>query len=244
MLNLFPPKIKPILNDKSLLPFLLSSKTRAFSSSHSSSSLYISNLITGILNSKNPKQALKLFNSVSRTINPLKTLKLHSAVTYRLTDAKLYVNARCLLKDLIETLLKNRKSHKVCSSIFNAFMQFEGAGSNTNVFGVLIIALCEKGLVDEAYWVYRKIGRLPAIQACNAILDGFLKAGRVEFMWEVYGLMVSNGMLPTDVSYGILIDACCGLGDNERSNMLFDEMVEKGFETDSCDLHDTDPWPV
>ncbi|CAI9782741.1 unnamed protein product [Fraxinus pennsylvanica] len=89
--------------------------------------------------------------------------------------------------------------------------------------------LCEKGLVDEAYCVYQKIRRLPATQSCNAILDGFLKAGWVEFMWEVYGRMVSNGMLPIDVSYGILIDACCDLGDNARAKVLFDEMVEKGL---------------
>ncbi|KZV23300.1 pentatricopeptide repeat-containing protein [Dorcoceras hygrometricum] len=228
MLNRSPPKIRPIFRQISSLA--LNSSSAASVYSPSTSSPFLSNLATSILESRTPKQALKVFNAASRTINPARTLKLHSAIIHFLTEAKLYVKARCLIKDLIETLSTTRKPHKVCSSIFNALNQGQTSGDNLNVFGVLIVALCEKGLVDEGYWVYRKLVKLPALQVCNALLNGILKSGRVEFMWNVYGDMVLKGAYPSEVTYGILMDAYRDRGDFAKAKELFDEMIEKGLK--------------
>ena len=73
------------------------------------------------------------------------------------------------MKDLIDNLLQTRKPHRACSSVFNALSRLESSKFDSNVFGVLIFALSEMGLVEEAYWVYRKIGELPAVQACHEL---------------------------------------------------------------------------
>ncbi|GAA0187507.1 hypothetical protein LIER_34795 [Lithospermum erythrorhizon] len=219
---MFPPSkiqrtltIRPLLNPIST-PF-----------SSSSSSTNLSNLITAILNSKNSDQALYLFNTAPKNfkLDPKNNLKLHSAVVYFLTGSKLYLTARCLIKDLTETLQKTKKPHKVCSLIYDSLNELDCYKRDYNVFGVLIIALCELGLVDEAYRVYKRMGTLPQIQACNKLLDVLLRKGRVGFMWDVYEDMVSRGAVSTVVTYGVLIDACCIEGDMERAVILFDEML-------------------
>ena len=69
---------------------------------------------------------------------------------------------------------------------------------------------------------------MPAVQACHALLDGFVKMGRFDLMWEVYEDMVSRGLLPNVVTYGILVDACCDQGNMPKAHKIFDEMVERG----------------
>ncbi|KAL0355538.1 UNVERIFIED_CONTAM: hypothetical protein Sradi_4000700 [Sesamum radiatum] len=239
MTKFSPPRMTPLLNQKTSLAFLCSSATPSFPSAPSSP--YLSNMAAAILNSPTPQQALRIFNSASRNVNPAKTLELHSAIVHFLTEAKLYVKARCLIEGLIENLRRTQKPHKVCSSIFNALKHVQTSGCPPNVFGVLIGALCARGLADEGYWVYRKMGKLPAIQACNALLNGILKTGRVELMWEVYYDMVLNGLLPSEVTYGILIDASCDRGDFVKARLLFEE-IERGIKTDGCDLHDPYTW--
>lgn len=223
MLKIFPPKSKSVLSKRAPIH-----PHRFLQFSSSSSSPFVSSIITSILNSKTQEEALEIFHSA--TINPHKNLKVHSAIIHCLTEAKSYIHARCLIKDLIEELQKFRKPRRACSSVFKALSQLGSDNSTSNVYGVLIIALCEMGLIDEAYWVYQKIGTLPAMQACNAFLDGLCKRKRFDFMWEVYGDMLSLGASPSVVTYGVLIDACCDQGDIAKAEMLLDEMLGKGIQ--------------
>ncbi|KAK9198657.1 hypothetical protein WN944_013843 [Citrus x changshan-huyou] len=244
MLKIFPPKqkltfidikinkqplitLRSISSSSSSMP---STPSSSLSSSSSSSLPPRSNLTNAILNSKTPNQALVLFNSSSKKLNPTKSLAPFAATFYVLANAKLYKNARCLIKDLTENLLKSRKPQHVCYSFFNALNSLDIPKFNPSVFGTLIIAFSEMGHVEEALWVYRKIGVLPAIQACNALLNGLIKNGKFDSVWEFYEEMVLRGLVADVVTYGVLINCCCGQGDVMKALNLFDEMIDKGIE--------------
>ncbi|KAK4370896.1 hypothetical protein RND71_010371 [Anisodus tanguticus] len=74
------------------------------------------------------------------------------------------------------------------------------------------------------------MGKLPSLHACNALLYGFVKMGKCEFMWDVYRNMLSFGLCPSVVTYVILIDACCLKDEIFKAKMLYDEMVEIGIQ--------------
>ncbi|KAK1571086.1 hypothetical protein Q3G72_027393 [Acer saccharum] len=86
------------------------------------------------------------------------------------------------------------------------------------------------GLVEEASWVSHKIGILPAVPVCNALLNRLVKKGMFESMWQFHTDMLSRGMVSNFVTYGVLIDGCCGQCDVLKACSLFDEMIEKGIE--------------
>ncbi|GFZ03565.1 pentatricopeptide repeat (PPR) superfamily protein [Actinidia rufa] len=228
MLKLFPPKKTLIFTTKP--PIIARSISSSSPSSSSPSAPFASNLTNTILNCKSAKQALEIFNSASHKPHAPKSPLVYAAIIHVLTGAKLYVNARCLMKDLIKNLLQTRKPNRACSSVFNVLSRLENSNFDPNVFGVLIFALSDMGLVEEAYWVYRKIGELPAVQVCNALLDGFVKIGRLDLMWEVFRDMVSRGLLADVVTYGILVDACCDQENMPKAHKMFDEMVERGIK--------------
>ncbi|GJR40753.1 pentatricopeptide repeat-containing protein [Tanacetum coccineum] len=197
----------------------------------SSSSTHQLNTAHKILNSKTATEALQIHQTSTSTpsLNPTKTLILHSATIHFLTNQRLYLKARCLIKCLIESLSKTCTPNRVSSLLYNSLNNPEFVKPETKVFGVLVIALCEFGFVDEAYWVVKKSGNLPALHVCNRVLDGFLKMGNVEKMWEVYGCFTARGMVSGVVTYGILVDGCCRGGDVEKGLKVFDEMLERGL---------------
>ncbi|CBI15198.3 unnamed protein product, partial [Vitis vinifera] len=222
MLKSFPPKSRRIYAKHS--SFI--SRPLSSSPSSSSSDSSPSSLPNSILTCRTANQALELFHSVSRRADLAKNPQLYSAIIHVLTGAKLYAKARCLMRDLIQCLQNSRRS-RICCSVFNVLSRLESSKFTPNVFGVLIIAFSEMGLVEEALWVYYKMDVLPAMQACNMVLDGLVKKGRFDTMWKVYGDMVARGASPNVVTYGTLIDGCCRQGDFLKAFRLFDEMIEK-----------------
>ncbi|KAJ0104898.1 hypothetical protein Patl1_18795 [Pistacia atlantica] len=226
MLKIFPPKQALVYIHHTLRSISSSSISKLSSSPFESPS----NLTNAILNSRTPYQALNLFNSSSKKLNPTKYLAPYAAIIHVLTNAKLYSEARCLMKYLTENLLNSRKPHRVCYALFNALNSLRSPKCTPDVFGTLIISFSEMGFIEESLWVYRKIRVLPAIQACNALLNVLVKKGRFDAMWELYEDMLSRGFVAGVVTYGVLIDGCCGEGDVLKARCLFDEMVEKGIK--------------
>ncbi|KAL2248393.1 UNVERIFIED_CONTAM: hypothetical protein Sindi_2691600 [Sesamum indicum] len=49
-------------------------------------------------------------------------------------------------------------------------------------------------------------------------------------MWEVYNDMVLNGLLPSSVTYEILIDASCDRGDIVKARLLLEEIIGRGLK--------------
>ena len=183
-----------------------------------------------ILNSKSPRKALELFDIESKRVHPKRNPELCSAILHYLAGAQLYVKANCLMKDFIEELRKFSKQKGVCHLVFNALSRVESSRFSPDVFGVLIVVLSEMALVDEALWVYQEIGELVSLRVGNAILDGLVKKGRFDSMWEVYREMGSRGFCPDVITYGVLINGCCRKGDLLKALEVFDEMRGRGIE--------------
>ncbi|KAK8652374.1 hypothetical protein V6N13_061393 [Hibiscus sabdariffa] len=186
-------------------------------------------LTKDILNTQNPHQALKLFNSNANLLNPLKNLEPYSATIHVLTGAGLYADARCLIKFLIEALQSPSKPHRACHLIFNALNRLQTSKFTPNVFGSLIIAFSQMDLIEDALWVYRNIKTFPQMQACNALLHGLVKLGRFDSMWGLYKELLSRGFLPNVGTYGVLINCCCCQGDVLKARDLFYDLLMKGF---------------
>lgn len=221
MLKLFPRKQTPFLCTK------YPSNLCKMASSSSSSSCH--HLTKDILNTQNPHQALKLFNSNANLLNPLKNLEPYSAIIHVMARAKLYEDARCLIKYLIKALHSSLEPPRACHLIFNALNRFQTSKFTPNVFGSLIIAFSQMGLIEDALWVYRNIKTFPQMQACNALLDGLIKLGRFDSMWDLYKELLSRGFLPNVVTYGVLINCCCCQGDVLKAHNLFYELLMKGI---------------
>ncbi|KAM7266856.1 hypothetical protein ACFE04_009022 [Oxalis oulophora] len=200
---------------------------------HSSYQLSTTNTITStILTIKPPIKALQFFNSNSNKINPLHSLEPHSAIIHVLTRAKLYTSARCLIKCLIQDLQRSCTSSRVSSKVYKALSGLKWENSCPKVYSTFIIALSEMGLVEEGLWVCDKLRALPELQACNAILNGLVKAGKFDEMWEVYKGMLFRGFSPSVVTYGVLVSSWCSQ-EMEKLGILSDgftyNILIKGF---------------
>ncbi|XWS47992.1 hypothetical protein CRYUN_Cryun13aG0033400 [Craigia yunnanensis] len=78
--------------------------------------------------------------------------------------------------------------------------------------------------------VYRKITTVPPMQACNALLDGLVKLGQFDLMWDLYNELLSRGFLPNVVTYGVLINCGCCQADVSKARKLFHELLMKGIQ--------------
>ncbi|GMI78202.1 hypothetical protein like AT5G61400 [Hibiscus trionum] len=221
MLKLFPRKQSPFFPTK-----YTSNLCKIASFSPSPHHL---NLTKDILNTRNPHQALKLFSSNANLLNPLKNLEPYSAMILVLTGAGLYADAGCLIKFLIEAIQSSLKPHRACHLIFNALNRLQTSKFTPNVFGSLIIAFSQMGLIEDALWVYRNIKTLPQMQACNALLHGLVKLDKFNSMWDLYKELLSRRFLPNVDTYGVLINCCCYQGDVLKARDLFYDVLMKGF---------------
>ncbi|KAF0915708.1 hypothetical protein E2562_038136 [Oryza meyeriana var. granulata] len=82
---------------------------------------------------------------------------------------------------------------------------------------MLGIALSQMVLFDEALSVFGRMWELPALPACNVILDGLIKAHRSTRVWKLFDEMLRRGMVPSVVTYNTLINACRHQGDVVKS---------------------------
>ncbi|RZC58586.1 hypothetical protein C5167_005882 [Papaver somniferum] len=216
MLKLLPPT-------RTLSPVA----SRTISSSSESLSMLPSkhtDVIQKLLECKTVSRSLKVFR------NSYKNPEIYSAIIHIITRDKRYPQATCLMKELIENLRMNKKNRHIASLAFNALQGFESSKFTPGVFDVLILALSQMGLVEEACWVYKKTKALPGIQACHSLLHGFVKLSNFDSMWKFYDEMVSRGIASNVVTYDTLINACCKQGDILKACKLFNEMVEKKID--------------
>ncbi|XP_068645308.1 pentatricopeptide repeat-containing protein At5g61400-like [Aristolochia californica] len=164
--------------------------------------------------------AWSLGHTFSENLDQSKHWQLYCVIIHVLTKEKWYSKATCLTKELVRTVQEKGQSQPLASSVFDTLGWLKGPKFTSEVFNVLVIAFCQMGRIDEASWVFRKIGSLPVIQACNAPLNGLLKIGRYESVWEMYQDMLLGGLCPNVVTYNTLINACCDEG-------LLDEMEDE-----------------
>jgi pentatricopeptide repeat protein len=99
-----------------------------------------------------------------------------------------------------------------------AFAALASTSSTTvPALGVLVIALSQMTLLDEALSVFRRLRTLPALPACNALLDGLVKSRRLECAFELFNEMLRRGMVPSVVTYNTLINACRHQGSMKKA---------------------------
>lgn len=162
---------------------------------------------------------------------------LFSAVIHQLVGDGRYAQAICLTKELIQELRgagTGDPGRHIGRDAYDTLRRFQGPKidfrTGRAAFDVLIVALSQGGLVEEALWVFQHLGDPPSINACNALLTGLLRAGRLGCLWGLYAEMVGRGRQPSGVTYNILLNACRWQGDLSRALRLLDEMISKGFD--------------
>nr|XP_007138164.1 hypothetical protein PHAVU_009G185600g [Phaseolus vulgaris]ESW10158.1 hypothetical protein PHAVU_009G185600g [Phaseolus vulgaris] len=147
-----------------------------------------------------------------------------NAIIHILTSSNTITEATFLTK---QHLQNSRKPLTLFSSLFQSLNR---ANLTPRAFGVLVLAFCQLGLVQEALWVFKNHSFLPPLQPCNALLHGLVKTQMFDSAWEVYRDMVSRGFSATVITYGILMNCCCVRGDFSNARRVFDEMLERGIE--------------
>ncbi|KAK4703537.1 hypothetical protein P7C70_g2681, partial [Phenoliferia sp. Uapishka_3] len=60
----------------------------------------------------------------------------------------------------------------------------------------------------------------------NTLISKLSRARRAREALEYFDLMKESGVVPTSITYGAIINACCKTGDDVSAEMLFKEMVE------------------
>jgi pentatricopeptide repeat protein len=96
--------------------------------------------------------------------------------------------------------------------------------------GVLVIALSQMTLLDEALSMFRRLRTLPALPVCNALLYGLLKARRFGCPFELFDEMLRRGMVPSVVTYNTLINACRHQGSMKKAWEVWNQMVERRID--------------
>lgn len=116
------------------------------------------------------------------------------------------------------------------------------SASPAPALGVLVIALSQMALPDEALSVFGRLRELPALPACNAILDGLVKAHMLARVWELFDEMLGRGMVPSVVTYNTLINACRHQGDVAKAWEVWDQMVARRIDPNVVRDMSTATW--
>merc|ERR1719482_2337020 len=94
-----------------------------------------------------------------------------------------------------------------------------------------IVAYCvECGIVDVAETLVKQLSGDEAqdIVAYNTIIRGYALAGRLDDCFSTAGTMRSRGFQLSEVSYGVLLDACVRARDIDRGVQVFKELLKSG----------------
>ena len=87
------------------------------------------------------------------------------------------------------------------------------------VISVLKSDKCSKFNSKSCETVFGFWSRIPLFERILLPLQGYAKAGRMDTCFELYNLMRSRGLTPSQVTYGILLDGF--INDNEARNLTF-----------------------
>ncbi|GAA5908604.1 hypothetical protein JCM6882_003690 [Rhodosporidiobolus microsporus] len=67
----------------------------------------------------------------------------------------------------------------------------------------------------------------PNVYLFNTLISKLSRARRAKEALEYFELMKLNGLTPTSITYGAIINACCKTGDDVAADHLFSEMVKR-----------------
>nr|GMD48326.1 pentatricopeptide repeat-containing protein At5g14770, mitochondrial [Ipomoea batatas] len=104
---------------------------------------------------------------------------------------------------------------------------------------ILVKGFCDMGLLPKARWVMEMLchnGEAIStdIVGFNTIIHGYFKACEVSDGLEITKSMIQAGVLPDIVTYNILINGFCEMGDFDIAKSLMDEHLESCKNVNVC----------
>jgi pentatricopeptide repeat protein len=127
------------------------------------------------------------------------------------------------------------------NSAFDMLAELQGTGLQLTVvpYNVLMGALFKSGRVKEAFRLKGRMveGRVRlTVVTFGILINGLARSERFVEVSAVLREMEGLGITPNEVIYNELIGWHCRKRHCSKVLRLFDEMVSKGNETDSCDI--------
>ncbi|PHU22700.1 hypothetical protein BC332_07807 [Capsicum chinense] len=150
------------------------------------------------------------------------------------------------------------KAAKEATTFFNEMVD-QGILPNVVTFNILINALCKEGKIEEASRLLDLMvqrGEKTDSVTYNTLMDGFcferevdnakqlfvsmaakggewdVIRGKLEDATKLFESLSLKGLVPTDVTYSIMIHCFCKHGNLEKANNLFMDMEKKGYFPD------------
>jgi pentatricopeptide repeat protein len=105
----------------------------------------------------------------------------------------------------------------------------QGLTPTADAYGALI--QCVKDTTDdtaralEYFHESQARGVRPNIFLYNTTISKLAKARKADYALELFNKMKSSRIVPSSITYGAVIAACCRVGDNSSAETLFDEMT-------------------
>ncbi|XP_060973146.1 pentatricopeptide repeat-containing protein At1g11710, mitochondrial isoform X4 [Cannabis sativa] len=175
-----------------------------------------------------PKLALEFYNRIgeSKTISQL-SLESSCTLVHVFVNSRRYDNALNLMGSLMSSYVVSP-----LEILEGLVKSYEACGSCPAVFDALVRACTQFGATEGAYEVMEKLrldGVWVTIHAWNNFLSHLLKLNETFRFWNMYKEMVSFGMLkigiwPNIVTFNMIMDGACKIGDLELALKLFKKM--------------------
>ena len=105
----------------------------------------------------------------------------------------------------------------------------QGMAPTADAYGALI--QCVKDTTDDTaraleYFHESQARRVqPNIFLYNTTISKLAKARKADYALELFHSMKKSGIIPTSITYGAVIAACCRVGDSTSAETLFEEMT-------------------
>ncbi|KAA1465885.1 hypothetical protein DENSPDRAFT_830571 [Dentipellis sp. KUC8613] len=106
-----------------------------------------------------------------------------------------------------------------------------GATPNSDAYGALIQSVKETTDDTSRAMAYFEESQMRGVKAniyvYNTIISKLAKARKADLAIDFFRRMKADGIVPTSVTYGALIAACCRVGDAQSAETLFEEMASQ-----------------
>lgn len=107
------------------------------------------------------------------------------------------------------------------------------AGSKESYFRLMIREMCRSGLIEEAHAIIREMRQAccaPATTLYNYLLGSLWKNSRISEISSVVEEMKENDVPLDAITYEILINSVCSLGDMDVVRQILDQMLAQGLQ--------------
>jgi pentatricopeptide repeat protein len=172
------------------------------------------NIMTGLMNSNRPKDAIIFFKE---------QLGLNR-FSPDVWSFNIVLKAFCSLGDVYGALELLDKMRKL------------GYSPDIVTHNTMVNGLCKANQVDEAYNLLKRIQLeglgMPNVITYTSVISAYCKSGEIRKAREVFDEMLDSGIKPNRVSYNVLIDGYGKNGDMHSACTMYDSMILGGCPAD------------